>query len=182
MYQKIDDTLIDNVFQKLTDKYQLRTQRTNFYLAEILFVIYYIIDIPDTVSFIQKNQLTPLTGFIFIMSLVIYIYVYRKIRVCKLLDDFYKKMDDLLTFNPLRILDIYLRGSFFILTIFGAFIYIVQAILIKDYSKLLYVVRDISLLSGFYFAACVPASGKRLRELEKEKAYNLKLEPARAQI
>ena len=181
MIRKIDDYVIDNFFQKLTEKIQSRTNKTNFYITIILIKIFFIITIPSELSFLIKLNLIMkfLTGF---FVLHFYTFLLFRIKACKILEEKYLDQNEMQTLNPLRYRDFIFRTTCLFLGSFTIILGILIFITTINFSKLVLALGALSITSAFYFMACTPATGKRLRELEKEKALNLNLEPAKVQI
>lgn len=182
MINAIDDYLIKNVFQKLTEKHQLRTSQTNFHLAIILFKVFCIIDIPMLLSAIVNSNYILSKIIIIFIGLILYTFIFFRIKMCKILNESYKGQSEISKFNPYRVIDLPLRIWFLILLTYSGFSDIISLIIDKDISDLLLIIRETSIAMAIYFMACVPATGSRLRELEKEKALNLNLEPVKIQI
>jgi len=174
---KLDDFIIDVIAQKLSNKYQLRTKKTNFYLANIFLVVYLAIHTPMLALLFTIDNLSVLyiTWHIAI-TLIVYAIVLFTIVCCLCLNKEYKNRGKPDTVNPLRVIFPFVRVMFLLLNILcflficfafpQFFSHITETPLIISVAYLLIIFHSLlnygSTVCGLYFSACKPMESNEL--------------------
>lgn len=181
MIYKLDDYLIDDIFQKISEKHQLKTRKTNFQLAVTLFIIYFTIHTPLLLATHCMLQNKFLTTIAIVHTIFFYSYIFYIARYCKKLDKHYEDKDKITEWNPLRknVIHLTFRYVIFLVNFFLTPLIFAGIIFNINFFNLMLAVDMTLILFGLYFAACLPIPRKRLRKMIKDKIKKLEPELAK---
>jgi len=174
----------------------VRLNNTCFSLAVKCFIVFLVIFLPRAVSNIFFNEVTSLgiRMVLLLIDLIILTLVFKCISLCKKSNKEYYKASEVASYNKHREVWRPVRYIFLVICVLTLYISIVATIAIAleiDSFHLLFlkvsiaegttldffyfflrtiiIMQILGLVSGFYFMACIPIPGKRLRERQKER-------------
>jgi|GEM_PF-5637721 len=163
MFRKIDDFLIDRVFQPRVDEYQRKTERNNFGLAAIVFTILSILGFAYLV--VVYKQTSEIRFFIALAPIASTGLAFQA-QLFERMFDGIREHGMTVTFrqSPLSL------GLRVLVTIFVFTIPIdVQEIIDGDLRTIVFDLSNILFWIGLYIVACSPRSSPE----EEEKVSNL---------